>query len=233
MMSRSCMPFTPSLMHLSFHATNLMSPLWASSHALHLRVFSSSEVEISSRDILPCDTSALLAESKTSSSTPLASSPERTLTLPTDTVCEWTNFVPALASDLTGDLPWDPLPLPDPEPNSDELDELDRLSLDPHLDAKLLLEDEPDCELCREGDLARLYLDGEHTAEEEVRGRPLSGSASASLSICVGAVEVEADRPVLTVVAAPLPVLRMIASFKMSSAFLWLLRGGTCAKPRP
>ena len=79
---------------------------------------------MSSRNILPCDTSASLAESKTLSSPPLASSPERTLTLQTDAVCEWTDLMPALASDLAGDLSRDPLPLPDLEPEPDELNEL-------------------------------------------------------------------------------------------------------------
>ena len=113
------------MMSLSFHVAKLMSLLWASSRALHLRVSSSSVAEMSSRDILPCDTSASLAESKTSSSPPLASSPERTSPLPTDAVHEWTDLAPALASDLAGDLPGDPLPLPDPEPDPDELDELE------------------------------------------------------------------------------------------------------------
>ena len=136
-----------------------------------------------------------------------------------------------LASDLAGDPPWDSLPLPDPEPNPDELDELEPLSLDPHSDAELLPEEEPDCEHCGERDLAHLCLDGEHTAEE-VEGRPSKGSASASLSICMGAVEADADGPALTVVAAPPPVLRMIASFKTSSAFLWLSKDGVCARFR-
>ena len=113
-------------------------------------------MEISSRDILPCDTSASLAESKTSSSPPLASSPERTSTLPTDAVCEWTDLMPVLTSDLTGDLPWDPLPLPDLELDPDELNELERVSHDPCSDAELSLEEEPDHECCGEGDLAHV-----------------------------------------------------------------------------
>ena len=58
---------------------------------------------MSSRDILPCDMSASLAESKTSSSPLLALSPERTSTLPSDAVHEWTDPVPALAMDPAGD----------------------------------------------------------------------------------------------------------------------------------
>ena len=42
------------------------------------------------------------------------------------------------------------------------------------------------------------------------------GSSSASCLVCMGAVEVEVDRPVLTVAAAVPPVLQRIASFKMS-----------------
>ena len=49
-----------------------------------------------------------------------------------------------------------------------------------------------------------------------MEGRPSGGSASVSLPICVGAVEVEADGPVLTVVVALPPVLQRMASFKMS-----------------
>ena len=117
------------------------------------------------------------------------------------------------------------------QPN--ELNELEQLPLDLCSDAELSPEEEPDHKQCGEGDLAHLRLDGECTAEEEVEGRPSQGSALASFLVCVGAVEVEADRPVLTVVAAPPPVLQRIASFKMSSAFLWLSRGGVCARSRP
>ena len=141
--------------------------------------------------------------------------------------------MPMLATDPAGDPSWDPLPLPDPEPKTDELDELKQLPLDPCSDAKLSPEEEPDCEHCGEGDLAHLHLDGEHTAEEEVEGRPSWGSASASFPVCVGAVEVEADGPVLTVAAALPPVLQRIASFKTSLAFLWLSRGRLWARSRP
>ena len=124
--------------------------------------------------------------------------------------------MPALALDLAGDPPWNSLPLPDLEPDPDELNELEQLSLDPHSDAELLPEEEPDHEHCGERDLARLCLDGEHTAEME--GRPSKGSASVSLSICMGTVGADADGPALAIAAAPPPVLHMIASFKMSSA---------------
>ena len=140
--------------------------------------------------------------------------------------------MPALAMDPAGDLSWDPPPLPDLEPEPNELDELKRLPLDPHSDAELLPEEEPDRNRCGEGDLACLHLDGEHTAEEEVEGRPSRGSASASLPICLGAVEVEAGGPVLTAATALPPVLQRIASLKTSSAFLRLSRGGVCARSR-
>ena len=128
---------------------------------------------------------------------------------------------PTLASDLAGDPSWDPLPLPDSEPDPNELDELERLPFDLCPDANSSSEEESDCEHCGEGDLAHLHLDGEWTAEEEV-----SGGASASFSICVGAVEVEVDGPALTVETAPPPVLWMIASFKTSVAFLQLSKDG-------
>ena len=70
---------------------------------------------------------------------------------------------PALASDLAGDPLQDLLPLPDPELNPDELDELEQLPLDPHPDAELPLEEVPDCDCCGEGDLACLCLEGECT----------------------------------------------------------------------
>ena len=85
--------------------------------------------------------------------------------LPTDAAAEQTDRAPALASDLAGDPLRDPLPLPDPELDPDELNELERLPLDPRPDAELSLEEEvPDCDRCGEGDLARLRLEGEHTA---------------------------------------------------------------------
>ena len=92
----------------------------------------------------------------------------------------------------------DPLPLPDSELDPDELDELERLPFDSCPDADPSSEDVSDCKHCGEGDLARLCLEGERTAEEEV-----SGGALASFSICVGSVEVEADRPALTLEAVP------------------------------
>ena len=233
MLSHSCMPFTPSLMSLSIHAAKSVSLLWARSRALHLQVSSSSVAEMSSRDILPWDTSVSLAESKASSSPPLTSSPERTSILPTNAATEWTDFVPALASDLAGDLPWDSLPLPDPKLDPNELNELEQLPLDPCPDTELSPEEEePDCERCGEGDLAHLRLEGEHIADVELEGRPCKWSVSASLDICVGAVEVEADGSVLAVAATPCPVLWMIASFKTSSAFLGLSKDGVWGRFR-
>ena len=188
---------------------------------------------MSSRDILPCDTSASLAESKTSSSPPLASSAERTSTLPSDAACEWTDLSCPLALDLAGDPSRDPLPLPKLEPEPDESDELEQLPLDLRSDAEPLPEEEePDHKQCREGDLVHLHLVGECTAGQEVEGKPSWGSSSASHPVCLGAVEVEADGPVLTVVAALPPVLWRIASFKTSSAFLQLSGGGVCARSR-
>ena len=87
------------------------------------------------------------------------------------------------------------------KPEPDELDKLERLPLDLRSDAELSPEEEElDRKWCGEGDLAHLHLDGEHTAEEEVEGRPSHGGVLWHLSSnCVGAVEVEADGPVLTV----------------------------------
>ena len=142
-----------------------------------------------------------------------------------DAVREWADLVPALASDLAGDPLRDPLPLPDSELDPDELDELEQLPFDPCPDADSSSEEESDCERCREGDLARLHLDGEWTAEEEV-----SGGASASFLICVGSVEVEVDGPALTLETVPPPVLWMIASFKTSVAFLQLSKDREACK---
>ena len=150
----------PSLICFSFHAVKSVSLLRASSRALHLQVSSSSVAEMSSRGILPWDTSASSVEYETSCSPPLASSPERTSTPPTDAATEWTDHTPALASDLAGDPLWDLLPLLDLELNPDELDELDRLPLDLRPDAELSPEEEPDCDRCGEGDLVHLTLGG-------------------------------------------------------------------------
>ena len=138
------------------------------------------------------------------------------------------DLMPALASDLAGDPSQDPLPLPDPELDPDELDELERLPLDSCPDADSSSEEESDCECCGEGDLACLHLDGEQTAEEEV-----SGGALVSFSICVGSVEVEADRPALALETVPPPVLWIIASFKTSLAFLWFSKDRRHARSMP
>ena len=148
--------------------------------------------------------------------------------LPINADRERANLMPVLASDLAGDPSWDPLPLPDSELDPDELDELERLPLDLCPDADSSLEEESDCEHCGEGDLAHLHLDGEWTVEEEV-----SRGALASFSICVGSVEVEADRPALALETVPPPVLWIIASFKTSVAFLWFLKDWRHARSMP
>ena len=163
------MPFMPSLMSFSFQAAKSVSLLHASSRVLHLRVSSSLVAEMSSRGILPWDTSASSAEYETLCLPPLASSPERTSTPPTDAATEWTDRVPALALDLAGDPLWDSLPLPDLELDPDELNELERLPLDPCPDAKLSPEEEVlDCDCCGEGDFAHLHLEGECTMDGEL-----------------------------------------------------------------
>ena len=200
---------------------------------MHLRVSSSSVMEMSSRDILPCDTSASLAESKTSSLPPLASSAERTSTLPSYAAHEWTDPLHLLASDLAGDLSWDPLPLLDLEPEPNKPDELKQLCPDPRSDPEPLPEEEEqDCEQHGEGDLAHLRLVGEHAVGEEVEGMPSQGSSSASHPVCWGAVEVEANGPVLTPVAALPLYCGGWASFNTSSAFLRLSGGGVCMRSR-
>ena len=139
----------------------------------------------------------------------------------------------SLALDLAGDPSRDSLPLPEPEPEPDEPDELERLPLDLQADAEPLPEEEePDCKQCREGDVACWHLVGEHTAGEEVEGKPSQGSSLASHPVCLGAVEVDVDRPVPTVVAALPLVLWRMASFKTSSAFLQLSGVGVCARSR-
>ena len=129
--------------------------------------------------------------------------------------------MPALASDLAGDPLRDPLPLPDLELDPDKLDELERLPLDPRPDAELSLEEEvPDCNRCGEGDLAHLRLEGERTAGREQAGRPHDGIVSALFETWMGAVEVEAAGITLALLTGLPRVLRMMASFKTSLAFL-------------
>ena len=146
--------------------------------------------------------------------------------LPTDAAAERTDRAPALASDLAGDPLRDPLPLPDPELNPDELDELEQLPLDLRPDAELPLEEVPDCDCCGEGDLARLCLEGECTAGGELGGRHCNGSVSASCETWAGAVEVEVAGITLALLTGLPRVLRMMASFKMSLAFLPLSKDG-------
>ena len=64
-----------------------------------------------------------------------------------------------------------------------------------------------------------------------MEGKSSRGSSSTSHLVSRGAVEVEADGPVLTVVVALPPVLWRMASFKMSSTFLRLLGGGCVQDP--
>ena len=119
--------------------------------------------------------------------------------LPTDAAAERTDRAPALASDLAGDPLQDSLPLPDPELNPDELNELELLPLDLCPDAELSLEEEvPDCDHCGEGDLAHLHLEGERTAGREQGGRPRKEIVSALFKTGTGAVEVEAAGITLT-----------------------------------
>ena len=135
--------------------------------------------------------------------------------------------MPALASDLAGDPLCDPLPLLDLELDPDELDELDQLPLDPCPDAELSPEEEaPDCDCWGEEDLAHLHLEGEHAAGGGLGGRPRNGSVLAFLETWTGAVEVEAGGINLTLLTGLPHVLRMMASFKTSSAFLRLSKDG-------
>ena len=140
--------------------------------------------------------------------------------LPTDTAAEQTDRAPALALDLAGDPLQDPLPLPDLELNPDELDELEQLPLDLRPDAKLSLEEVPDCDRCGEGDLAHLHLEGECTAGGEQAGRPCDGIVSVLFEMWTGAVEVEVAGITLALLTGLPRVLQMMASFKTSLAFL-------------
>ena len=107
-----------------------------------------------------------------------------------------------LVWDHAGDPPWDPLPLPDlePEPDNDP-DELEELCLDLRPDPEPLQEEEEelDCERHGEGDLVHVvHLVGECATGEtagDVGGMPSLGHSSASHSVCLGTVEMEADRP--------------------------------------
>ena len=152
--------------------------------------------------------SASLAESKTSSLPLLASSPERTLTLTSDAAHEWTDPLHLLAWDCARDPSQDPLPLPDPESEPDKPDKLKELHLDPQSDTEPLPEEEElDHDWHREGDLTHLHLVGECAVGEEVESMTSQGSSPVSHPVCLGAMEVEVDGPVLTAVAALPPVL--------------------------
>ena len=78
----------------------------------------------------------------------------------------------------------------------------------------------PDCDHCGEGDLAHLCLEGERTAGGEQAGRPCNGIVSAFFETWMGAVEVEVAGITLALLTGLPRVLRMMASFKTSSAFL-------------
>ena len=139
----------------------------------------------------------------------------------TDATAKQTDRAPTLALDLAGDSLQDLLPLPDPELDPDELDELEQLPLDPRPDAELLLEEEvPDCDCCGEGNLAHLRLEGEHTAGREQAGRPRDGIVLSLFETWTGDVEVEAAGITLALLTGLPRVLRKMASFKTSSAFL-------------
>ena len=192
-----------------------------------------------SRGILPWDRSASSVEYEASCSPSLASSPERTSTLLTDTAAERTDRVPALSLDLAGDPLWDLLPLPDLELNPNELDELDQLPLDPRPDAELPLEEEaPDGDRCGEGDLARLRLEGECATGGGLGGRHRNGSVSAFFETWTGAVEVKAGGITLCFTYSPASstaedgllqnILGLSATVKR-----WSVRKIQAVKPQP
>ena len=141
-----------------------------------------------------------------------------------DAACKWTDPSHPLAWDCVGDPSQNPLPLPDPEPEPDKPDELKELHLDLRSDPEPLPEQEElDHEQCGERDLAHLRLVGEWGVDDtggEVGGMTSLESLPASHPVCLGAVEVEGDGPVLIVAAAFPPVLWRMASFNTSSAFL-------------
>ena len=66
----------------------------------------------------------------------------------------------------------------------------------------------------------------------DIGGMPSLGHLSATHLVCSGAVEVEADGPVLTTMAMLPPVLQKISSFSTSMAFLQLSGGGVCVRSR-
>ena len=144
------------------------------------------------------------------------------MTLLTDAVAERTDRAPALASDLARDPLRDLLPLPDPELHPDKLNELEWLPLDPRPDAELSLEEEvPDCDHSGEGDLAHLRLEGERTAGAGSREEDFARELSQTLfETWTGAVEVKAAGITLALLTGLPRVLWMMASFKMSLAFL-------------
>ena len=96
----------------------------------------------------------------------------------------------------------------------------------------------PDCDRCGEGDLVHLRLEGERTPGREQAGRPHDGIVSALFETWMGAVEVEAAGITLALLTGLPRVLRMMASFKTSLAFLaaikrWSVREIQVVKPQP
>ena len=153
-----------------------------------------------------------------------------TLTLPSDAVTS--GQIPHLH--LDSDPAWDPSQDPTATARSRTRARWARTTLSWSMLRCLISpeEEEPDRELCGEGDLGVCAWMESILQRKKWREDLPGGVLRASLPICLGAVEVEADRPVLTVAPALPPVLRSIASFKTSSAFLWLSRGRVCARSK-
>ena len=234
MLSRSCMPFTPSLMSLSFHTVKSVSLLRASSHALCV-------CEYPHHLWQRCQAGTYYLVTHL----PCWQSPRHHPRL------HWLHLQRGLqhfqlmlfANGPISHLHWLRIWLGtylgthchcqtrNPDPN--ELDELEWLSLDPRLDAELSPEEEPDRECCGERDFVHVCVwmesmycrrgSGGKTIQWECFG------ISLDLRGCCGG---RCRWACPTVAAAPPPVLRMIASFKMSSAFLWLSKDGVCARFR-
>ena len=199
---------------------------------------------MSSRDILPFNTSASLAESNTSSSPPLAttSSAERTSTLPSDAAPKWSDPSCPLAWDHAGDPTQDPLLLPDLEPEPTwawwARGTLSwSLNVQPVPEPKPEEEEELDCEQQRgEGDLVCLHLVGEYTTGEmagDVGGMPSPGHLSATHLGLFGHCRSGSWWTCAHYSGRALPpVLQKISSFSTSMAFLWLSGGGVCVRSR-
>ena len=145
---------------------------------------------MSSRDILPCKTSASLAESKTSPLPPLASSAERTSMLPSDAAPKWADSShPCCPGTMLVIHHGTHHHCQIQNPSLNKLDELKELHLDLRPDPEppcQKKEEELDCEQHGEGDLVHLHLDGERATGEivgDVGGMPSLGEfISISLS---------------------------------------------------